>query len=562
MNYQLYKSLAPIALGHKKPALALKNARVLNVFTEEITQCDVAVDSGYIVGVGSFDGREEIDLTGKWLVPGFIDAHLHFESTLVMPAELICQAAACGTTTFIADPHEAANVAGTAGIDFMLAQTEGVGANVFFMLPSCVPATQEEDNGCTLAAADMGQYMANPRILGLGEVMDYCAVTSARPDMMAKLALFDQRVKDGHAPLLPPEQLSAYAMAGIATDHECSDFDYALQQVRRGMFVHIRQGSGARNLDALVTGLIKSRVPTDRFCFCTDDKHIDDIHRQGHISYNIRRSIQLGLDPVKAYKMATINAARCYGLGRLGAIAPGFRADMVALDDFDQVAINSVFCGGTPLGSPSPRAAPSVPQALRRTVSMAPVCTADLAMPAGNGPSAVIQVAPGQLVTRRQYLQLPGQGGLFVPQNGLCKAVVAERHRATGRLGLAAVMGFGLTDCAIATSVSHDSHNIVAVGDSDDLLLAALAELERTQGGFTVVRRGHRPETLPLPIMGLISDAGFQAVDGRMAQLMHLCRQCGVPQGLDPFVCMSFLALAVIPEIRVTTRGIVHVTPQ
>lgn len=555
MDYSKYPTLSKIARGLEKPSLVFKNAAVLNVFTEEIVRSDIAVHGGTIVGVGSYDGIEEIDCTGKTAAPGFIDAHLHLESTLVMPAELIKTALACGTTTFIADPHEAVNVAGENGLQFMLDQTEHVGANVYIMLPSCVPATAIDDNGCDFTAARMERYRDHPRILGLGEVMDYPAVVNAAPGMMEKLALFPDKIKDGHAPGLDEKGMAAYALADIRTDHECTDFAYARMEARNGMQVHIREGSAARNLESIVSGIVKSGVDTGKFSFCTDDKHIDDIRREGHISHNIKKSIALGLPPIKAYKMAAYNAAQCYGLRRLGGIAPGYQADIVLLDDFEAVKIHSVYYKGRPIATYENAARPC-PKALLTTVRFAPFAADALALPVRDEPMSAIELVSGQIVTRHIKERLPQQGGVFVPDGVFAKAAVIERHHATGKIGVAAVRGFGLKTGAIATSMAHDCHNIIAIGQSDGDILLAVNELKRVEGGYTIVENGAVKHTLPLPVMGLMSDKPFDEVESVLNEMLRCAHDMGVPAGIDPFVTLSFIALVVIPEIRITARGL------
>ena len=323
MKLQKYQKCSKVTRGLRKAEFVLKNARIVNVFTREILEGDIAIQDGMIVGIGNYQGEEETDLGGRYVCPGFIDSHLHLESTLVTPAELVTVASRHGTTTFIVDPHESANVSGLKGIDYILNQTEDVDANVFVMMPSCVPATAIDDNGCTLTAQDMEPYLSKKRILGLGEVMDYISVVKGDEAMHRKLELFRDKVRDGHAPFLSDMDLQAYAMAGIATDHECSDFAYAMKERRNGMIVHIREGSAARNLKAIVNGIVENQMNGEGFCFCTDDKHIEDIEKEGHIDHNVRKAIGLGMNPIDANCMATINSAKCYGLTHLGAIAPG-----------------------------------------------------------------------------------------------------------------------------------------------------------------------------------------------------------------------------------------------
>ncbi len=557
MNYDKYKSMAEAALGRKRASLVLKNAKVINVFSEEILIQDIAIDDGMIVGVGDYHGDEEIDLCGKYAAPGFIDAHLHFESTLVTPSELVQAASGWGTTTFIVDPHEVANVAGTDGIDYIIDQISELDANVFIMLPSCVPAAQHEENGCVFTAEQMKKYLNNPNVLGLGELMDYRSVTEAEPEMIAKLKLFSNRPKDGHAPRLSEKQLAAYALSKIKTDHECTEYDYALQEVRNGMQVLIREGSGSKNLEAIVGGIVKSGMDTTRFSFCTDDKHIEDIQRQGHISYNIKKSIALGIAPIKAIKMATINTAVCYGLSELGAIAPGYRADIVVLNDLELIDIHSVYCKGRKQDFVHKIKAGPCPESLKNTVHIAPLSIEDIQIKTDDRSEAsVIEIIGGEIVTRHIKAKLPAKNGVFEADSAYNKAIVVERHKATGHCGVAAVSGFNIHKGAIATSVSHDSHNLIAIGDNDTSLLLAIEELHRMQGGYVAISGDTVLEAMPLPIMGLMSDTDPECVGLAIKRMIAHAHELGVPNNVEPFVTLSFLALPVIPELRITTRGL------
>lgn len=554
MDFLKYKKLAGVALGKEKAALVMKNAFLVNVFTEEIEVADIAVEDGYIVGVGEYSGEVELDMTGKYICPGFIDAHLHLESTLATPAELVNAAMLRGTTAFIADPHEVANVCGAEGIDYILKQTEG--QSVFIMLPSCVPAAEGEENGCTFSAEDMAAYMQDPRVLGLGEVMDYSSVIDARDDMLKKLNLFSGRPVDGHAPGLSQKQLCAYALAGIRTDHEGVEYDYVKKQLALGMQVLVREGTGEKNLDTIVEGIVKEKLCTEFFSFCTDDKHIDDIEVEGHIDYNVRRSIELGIPPVKAIKMATINTARCYGLRELGALAPGYRADMVVLSDLESVRIHSVYSAGKRV-MPFDATPEKCPERLKDTVRVPELSVRDIALgvKAGND---VIEIVPGQILTKRRRMNLPIYNGNFAPNAEINKVVAIERHRGSGHVGVAAVVGFNIEGGAIGTSMSHDSHNIVIVGDSDEAILLVLEEIKRARGGYVVVR-GKKTNTLALPIMGIMTEMGNAKVSSILKTLLAEARELGVPEDINPFAALSFISLPVLPQLRVTTRGLFDV---
>lgn len=556
MEYSLYHKLSQIALHERKAELVLRNAMIADVFTDEIRRADIAVADGYIAAVGgSYEGTEEIDLNGKYVLPGFMDAHLHLESTMVTPNELITAAALCGTTTFIVDPHEAANVSGTEGIDYILDQTEHSPANVFVMMPSCVPATEYDDNGCLLTAEKMAPYLSSPRILGLGEVMNAPGVIHGDRQLHKKLELFSGRILDGHAPYLPDDELTAYALAGIRTDHEASDFDYALEEIRRGIHVHIREGSAAHNLETLINGILAHDLPCENFSFCTDDKHIEDILRQGHINYNVRRAVELGLSPMAAIKMATINTARCYGLKELGAVAPGYQADLIVTDDLSSFRILSVYHKGR-LIDPSVRPETAAcPDSLKNTVHVRPLSSDAFRLSITKEEVPVIRLNASQITTSKIACHLPKTDN-YLPQDGFNKIAAVERHKATGKTGVGICTGYNIRNGAIASSVSHDSHNIIVIGDNDADMLLAVSEIIRVQGGYTLVSRGKVLGTLPLPVMGLMSDAGFETVNRTLGQMIDEAHRLGIPDEVEPFITLSFLALPVIPEIRITPRGV------
>ena len=560
MNLEKYQQYSRIARGLEKADLVLKDARIVNVFTEEIIRGDIAIQDGIIAGIGSFHGKEERDLAGRYVCPGFIDSHLHLESTLVTPAELVTAASRHGTTTFIVDPHESANVSGLAGIDYILDQTEDAPANVYVMMPSCVPATHVDDNGCILTAGKMKGYLEHPRILGLGEVMDAPSVINGSVAMHEKLQLFQDRVKDGHAPFLAPGDLAAYVLGGIDTDHECVDYEYAMAEARNGMQVLIREGSAARNLDAIVKGIVEHHTDTSGFCFCTDDKHIEEIRKEGHINYNVKRAVQLGLPVEKALQMATIQPARCYGLYRLGMIAPGRQADFVILDNVADLNVVDVYhCGKKIIKDEKAELKPCPPY-LKNTVHVSGFSEERLKLKHPGTKARVIQMLEKQIVTKDVLEEVPwiesdGEK-YFAPDGEYQKIAVIERHKNTGKMGVGIIKGYGIRGGAIASSVSHDSHNIIVVGDNDRDMAIAVKEMMRTQGGYTLVCNGEIYGTLPLPVMGLMSDAGYESVNEALAKMIPKAHEMGVKEGFDPFITLSFMALPVIPEIRITPRGI------
>lgn len=550
------KRLADVALGKSKADMVLKNGYVINVFTDSIKPMDVAISEGFIVGIGHYEGITELDMTGKILCPGFIDSHLHLESTLVRPAELIEAAVRKGTTTFIVDPHEAANVSGTAGIEFILDETENVDANVYVMLPSCVPATDDEDNGASITAEDMKKHLNNPRVLGLGEVMNVPAVLNYNDEMIEKLNVCKGMILDGHAGTLSSKEIMCYKMAGIMTDHECCDFKSAIQEAEAGIQILIREGTAAKNMDAIVKEIIKEKIPTENFCFCTDDKHIAEIEEKGHISYQVAHAVELGIDPISAIKIATINAAKTYRLFDKGAIAPGYQADILVLSDIINFNIEKVFFKGKEIDKIPHVVFKDIDDKLFNTVNIGNVTKESLNLNVGEDPVPIIQIIEGQIQTRFLMENVPAFNGLFVPNKEYNKIAVFERHKATGKTGVGIVKGYSIHNGAIATTFSHDSHNLIVVGDNDDDMLIAIKELIKCGGGYTIANNGKIIDTLELPIMGLISMEDNKTVTKKLSRMLKKTYEMGVSENIDPFINLSFLALPVIPEIRITTRGI------
>lgn len=561
MRYESYAKMLVASLGSKPADLVLKNGNIVDVFGGRITRGDIAICDNLIVGIGNYNGLKEIDMTGKTITPGFIDGHLHIESSMLTPGHFISIVNQCGTTTLIADPHEIVNVMGSDGIRFMLDETEDVKANIFFMLPSCVPATVFESNGYPLSAEDMARYKSHPRILGLAEVMDYPSVINASEEMYQKIELFRNRMIDGHAPGLSGKKLQAYRMAGVKSDHECTDFDEVLEKLSSGMWIHIREGSAAKNLEAIVKGIVENQTLTNRFMMCTDDKSSEEIELHGHISDNIRKAIALGLDPVKAISMATINTANCYGLEGLGAIAPGYQADLVVLDDLTSVQVSEVYFKGQRIEKNSRfEKAKQRSAALTQSVHLPPLTAKSFAIKPKKEAAPVISLLPYQITTKMEWREVPLEDGFFKPNNSFNKIAVIERHHQRNQIGLGIIEGFQIKNGAIASTVAHDSHNLIAVGDNDADLLLACEELKKCGGGYTVIKNGKVAGTMPLPIAGLMTDEPPKTVQKKISEMIEKARQIGVPASVDPFITLSFMALPVIPALRLTDKGLFDAT--
>ncbi len=537
------------------PTLVLKNANVVNVFSGEIIRGDVALFRDRIIGVGTYSAPREIDIAGGYLCPGFVDAHMHIESSMVTPDVFSSVVLPHGTTAIIADPHEIANVSGAAGIRYMLDATESIPLHVFFMMPSCVPASVYEHNGCTLLASDLAPFFSHKRVLGLAEVMNYPALIRCEPAMIDKMRLSFNKPIDGHAPQLSGDALKAYCAAGPGTDHESSSFEEILEKIRAGMKILIRVGSAANNMMDVLSKIARSDLPVENFLFCTDDKHIADIQAEGHINAIARMAVRAGIDPVSAVRMATINPCRTYGIRRRGAIAPGYIADMVVFRDLADFEVLSVYVGGKELSDlPRPKSVPC-PSGLKKTVRLARLPKDPFAILAKDK-MPVIEMPPGQILTRLTFEHLPQKDGFFVPENGYVKLAVLERHHATGAIGLGVLKNFGITGGAIASTVAHDSHNLIVAGDSDSDMLLAVRTIEESGGGYAVVSGGRVLAQIPLPIAGLMTDAPVEQTLAAQEALLKAAFYLGVPEESDPFIRLSFLALPVIPEVRLTDMGV------
>lgn len=540
-----------------KSTLVIKNANVVNVFTDEIVRADVAVYEDVIIGVGSYSGENEIDAGGAYLAPGFIDAHVHIESSMVIPSSFMKIIMPHGTTTVIADPHEIANVAGAAGIRAMYKLTDELPLRVLFMLPSCVPATPFEHSGAKLVAEDMEQFMHKSRILGLGEVMDANSVINCSQEMLDKLRLFDKRPIDGHAPMLEGMGLNAYRVAGAFSDHECSTYEEVKQKLATGMNILLRIGSAANNMDGVLRRIAKEKLPTRNMMFCTDDKHIEDIRREGHINANARMAVAAGIDPIDAIKMASYNAARAYGIRGVGAIAPGYKADMVLLEDLKDFKVKQVISRfGRPYTGEEQIPSPILPPQVFNSVRLPEISKHDLALRC-HVSAPVIKMIPHQLVTELVYRDVErDENGCFIPSEGMVKLAVIERHHATGSMAVGILEGLGIKHGAVASTVAHDSHNLVVAGDNDEDMLMAIESLRDCGGGYSVVSRGVVLARLPLPIAGLMTAAPVNDVLEIQQALLDALYSLGAKRDSDPLIALSFMALPVIPAVKLTDEGL------
>lgn len=540
-----------------KNTLVIKNANVVNVFTDEIVRADVAVYGDVIIGVGSYSGENEIDAGGAYLAPGFIDAHVHIESSMVIPSSFMKVIMPHGTTTVIADPHEIANVAGAAGIRAMYKLTDELPLRVLFMLPSCVPATPFEHSGAKLVAEDMEQFMHKSRILGLGEVMDANSVINCSQEMLDKLRLFDKRPIDGHAPMLEGMGLNAYRVAGAFSDHECSTYEEVKQKLATGMNILLRIGSAANNMDDVLRRIAKEKLPTRNMMFCTDDKHIEDIRREGHINANARMAVAAGIDPIDAIKMASYNAALAYGIRGVGAIAPGYKADMVLLEDLKDFKVKQVISRfGRPYTGEEQIPSPILPPQVFNSVRLPEISKYDLALRC-HVSAPVIKMIPHQLVTELVYRDVErDENGCFIPSEGMVKLAVIERHHATGSMAVGILEGLGIKHGAVASTVAHDSHNLVVAGDNDEDMLMAIESLRDCGGGYSVVSRGVVLARLPLPIAGLMTAAPVNDVLEIQQALLDALYSLGAKRDSDPLIALSFMALPVIPAVKLTDEGL------
>lgn len=563
-NLKQLQERVAVSDGREKADLVIKNGRIVNVFSGEIMEGDIAIKNGYIAGIGDFSEAEQImDAAGEFIVPGFIDAHVHVESAMVTPAEFARVLLPNGVTTIVTDPHEIANVAGEKGIEFMLEDAKGAPLDMFVMLPSSVPATEGEHNGETLHAKKLHPLYKHEKVIGLAEVMDFPSVAKGSSDILTKI--IDAKKEggriDGHGAGLTSADLNNYLAVGIRTDHESTNAKEAVDRLRAGMFVMLREGTVGRDLLQTISAV--SEKNSHRFCFCTDDKLINDLITEGSINYNIRLAIENNIDPITAIQMATINAANCHNLPYLGAVAAGYQADIVFLKDLQTIEISKVLKNGQVVVENGARNEAAFEKQHSETFISPKIqhhlSKQDLELPLTNDTCYVIGMKQNNLFTEKLMEQVNVENGKFVPsiEKDLLKMAVVERHHNTGCVGVGIVKGFGLKEGAIATTVAHDSHNIVAVGASDEAMEKAINYVTEMGGGIAVVDgTGKVLHDLALPVAGLLSNKSYEEVERDLAGLLKAFNQISNAKGFDPFLTLSFLTLPVIPELKLTDQGL------
>lgn len=558
-----------VASGGEPADCVIKNGKIIDVFNGEIIEEDLAIADGFIAGIGHYEGLKVIDAKGKFISPAFIDGHVHIESSMITPSELAKVLLMHGVTAIIADPHEIANVIGTAGIQYMLDSTENLPFDFYFMLPSCVPATPFENAGASLEMEDLEPFLSHPRVLGLAEVMNAPAVMNVDPSMMKKICGTHKARKkvDGHAAGLKTRELNAYMSAGIRTDHEATTLEEAKERIQKGMYLLVREGTVARDLKNIIGAVTEKN--SRRCVFVTDDKHLDDLLHEGSIDFNVRVAITEGIEPITAIQMASLNTAECFGLEHLGAVAPGYKADLLFLDDLKSVSIAQVFKNGKLIVDngkvaeidvlPTYRQAPF----LAGTVQFQEFSKEQLQIKLNSNLANIIQVVPNSLLTKHVIEETKtDEAGYFQAciQKDHLKLAVIERHHMTGNIGLGIVKGFALKSGAIASSIAHDSHNLIIAGTNDEDMITAALKLREIKGGIVVIQNGQTISSLQLPIAGIMSDLSYDQVYEQLGLLTASLEVIGANTHFNPFLTLSFLALPVIPELKITDMGLFDVT--
>lgn len=569
---KLLREQVAAATGSKKAELVLKNAQIVNVFTQSVETGDIAIEGGYIVGIGNYEGITEKDLGGAYVCPGFLDGHIHIESSMTSPGEFERAVVPHGTIAVITDPHEIANVAGTAGIRFMMQSAQKLDLDVYFMLPSCVPATDLDESGAELLARDLEPFYADEKVLGLAEMMNAFGVTHGDKGCFEKLvqARSLKKAIDGHAPALSGKELNAYVTAGIRSDHECSDFEEAKEKFARGQWIMIRQGTAAKNLKALM-GMFEDPY-YQRCLLVTDDKHPGDLIRIGHIDAIIREAVSMGADPIRAIRMGTLNAAAYFGLHDMGAVAPGYKADLAVFDDLRTLNVKQVYKGGKLVAENGKMLhqkekntdwSTEIKERVFHSFHRDPITVEELQLKKTTGThQRVIDMVAHELITRErieEWKELPGVAPGVDISRDIVKLAAIERHKNTGHVGLGFLGKYGLKKGAVATSIGHDSHNLVIAGVTDEDMVLAGNRVIENGGGLAIALEGKVLADLPLPIGGLMADEPVEVVDEKLEHMKKLSVELGISEDIDAFMTLAFISLPVIPKLRLNTYGVVDV---
>ena len=569
---KLLREQVAAATGSKKAELVLKNAQIVNVFTQSVETGDIAIEGGYIVGIGNYEGITEKDLGGAYVCPGFLDGHIHIESSMTSPGEFERAVVPHGTIAVITDPHEIANVAGTAGIRFMMQSAQKLDLDVYFMLPSCVPATDLDESGAELLARDLEPFYADEKVLGLAEMMNAFGVTHGDKGCFEKLvqARSLKKAIDGHAPALSGKELNAYVTAGIRSDHECSDFEEAKEKFARGQWIMIRQGTAAKNLKGLI-GMFEDPY-YQRCLLVTDDKHPGDLIRIGHIDAIIREAVSMGADPIRAIRMGTLNAAAYFGLHDMGAVAPGYKADLAVFDDLRTLNVKQVYKGGKLVAEDGKMLhqkekitdwSDEIKERVFHSFHRDPITVEELQLKKTTGThQRVIDMVAHELITRErieEWKELPGMAPGVDISRDIVKLAAIERHKNTGHVGLGFLGKYGLKRGAVATSIGHDSHNLVIAGVTDEDMVLAGNRVIENGGGLAIALAGKVLADLPLPIGGLMADEPVEVVDEKLEHMKKLSVELGISEDIDAFMTLAFISLPVIPKLRLNTYGVVDV---
>ena len=572
---KLLREQVAAATGSKKAELVLKNAQIVNVFTQSVETGDIAIEGGYIVGIGNYEGITEKDLGGAYVCPGFLDGHIHIESSMTSPGEFERAVVPHGTIAVITDPHEIANVAGTAGIRFMMQSAQKLDLDVYFMLPSCVPATDLDESGAELLARDLEPFYADEKVLGLAEMMNAFGVTHGDKGCFEKLvqARSLKKAIDGHAPALSGKELNAYVTAGIRSDHECSDFEEAKEKFARGQWIMVRQGTAAKNLKKLMP--VFDTPYYQRAMLVTDDKHPGDLIRGGHIDFIIREAVALGADPIRAIKMGTLHTAEYFGLKKRGAVAPGYRADLTVLNNLRDFQVLRVYKDGKLVAengkvifekaAETPEWEAEIKKRVFHSFHCRPIQSSDLALTKKENQIRVIDLVSHELITKERienWTELPGLAAGVNPEKDVVKLVAMERHEGNGHIGIGFLGNYGLKKGAVATSVGHDSHNLVIAGVTDEDIAAAGNRVVENEGGLAIAVDGKVVLDLPLKIAGLMSELPVEEVDRRLEAMKSLSQELGVHEDVDAFMTLAFVSLPVIPKLRLNTYGVIDAEKQ